>query len=71
MNVLTVQVHAGFNPQGIPRPQADGGNTRADQIVEKTRSLIGRHDDFQTVFAGVTRTCDVPVTLWLAFKRLE
>lgn len=47
MDVLTVQVHPGFDPQGIARAKADRGNTRAHQIVEETRRLIGRQHDFR------------------------
>ena len=71
MNVLTVEVHAGFDTQGIPRAEADRRNARADQIVEEARRLIGRQNDFQTVFTGVTGARDEPVTVRLAFERLE
>ena len=71
MDVLTVQVHAGFDPQGIPRAEADGGNARAHQIVEEARRLIGRQNDFQAVFTGIPGARDEPVTVGLAFERFE
>jgi hypothetical protein len=52
-------------------PKADRGNARPHQIVEKSRRLIGRQDDFQAVFAGVAGARNEPVAVGLAFERLE
>ncbi|MNH96094.1 hypothetical protein D3C73_487560 [compost metagenome] len=71
LDVLTVKVHAGFDPQGVPRAKADWGNPGTHQIVEETGSLIGRQNDFQPVFTGITGACDEPVTVRLAFERFK
>ena len=71
VNVLTVQVHARLDPQGVARAQAYGGNARPHQIVEEPRRLVGRQNDFQAVFTGVAGACDEPVTVGPTFERLE
>ena len=71
MNVLTVEVHAGFDPQSIARAEADRRDARAHQIVEESWRLIGRQNDFQAIFAGITGASDKPVAFLVAIERLK
>ena len=71
MHVLTVEVHTRFKAQGIAGTETDRGNTRTDQIIEERWRLIGRQDDFQSIFAGITGARDEPVAVGLSFKGFE
>jgi hypothetical protein len=55
VHVLAVEVHGGLQPQGVPRPQAAGGNTAIQQKLPELLSVVGVEQQFCTVFAGVAR----------------
>ncbi|MCY1394715.1 hypothetical protein D9M68_459440 [compost metagenome] len=70
-HVLAVEVHAGFQAQGVAGAEADGGDAGAHQFVEEAGGLIGGEHDFQAVFAGVTGTGDEPVAFGQALEGLQ
>ena len=54
-HVLAVKVHGGLQAQGVPRPQAAGGNAAIQQKLPELLSVLGVEQQLCTVFAGVTR----------------
>ncbi|MNM64643.1 hypothetical protein D3C81_760500 [compost metagenome] len=71
VDVLAIQVHAGFQAQGVARTKAARGNAGADQVVEKCRGLDSGEDDFQAILTGVTGAGDKPVAVGQAFERFQ
>ncbi|MNE51947.1 hypothetical protein D3C80_1466000 [compost metagenome] len=71
VDVLAVQVHAGFQAQGVAGAKATGGDAGADQVVEECHRLIAREDDLQAVFTGIPGAGNKPVALGNAFERVQ
>ena len=48
-------MHGGLQPQGVPCPQAAGGDTAIEQKLPELLSVVGVEQQLGTVFAGVAR----------------
>ncbi|MNJ57837.1 hypothetical protein D3C77_534450 [compost metagenome] len=71
VDVLAIQVHAGFKTQGIACTKATRGDAGTDQVVEERRGLDGRENDLEAILTGVAGTGDEPVTVGQAFEGFE
>ena len=61
VHVLAVEVHAGFEAQGVACTEAAGLDAGAAQLVPDEGGLAGGQGDFETVLAGVAGACHQPV----------
>ncbi|MCY1235668.1 hypothetical protein D9M72_482920 [compost metagenome] len=58
VHVLAVQVHAGLQAQRVARAQAGRAHARGIQFFPQAGDAGGRHDQLETVFAGVAGARD-------------
>ena len=64
VHVVAVQVHAGFQTQGIPGAQADGRNTRVQQLPPQCDGIIAGQHDFHAVFPGIAGAGNHPLAIF-------
>ena len=69
VHVLTVQIHAGLQAQGVARAQAAGTHAGGDERVPHRFGAAGRDGDLEPVLAGVTGARDQQVAHARAHER--
>src|ERR1700674_3246542 len=60
VHVVAVQIHAGFQPERIPRAQAGGLHALRPQSGPRARGARRGDHDFETILAGVAGPGDEP-----------